>query len=226
MQILCWIYFFLGSLFKTFPYNIGYYLSGDENQLKNIISKICQQNTNDIVIIDAPSYRCEDCHRMTFRDIVTSGRENGYALQSVVIGNNIHYVNYSKIKNIWMYYDNQSSDLLEEKSNNNILSFNNNEHELKSGEDITLFFLKISKDGGRSGKKGKKKKKKSPPSKLKKDGNKKKKSTRKVTKVVKTSSSASLFRLLLFSEEGEGEIDAEGAKEVNIASKTREDGSP
>lgn len=188
--------FFLGSLFKTFPHNIGYYLNEDRNPLKNIISKTCQNNTNDIVIIDAPSYSCDDCHKISFKDIVTCGKQNGYTLQSIVIGNSIHYVNYSKIKNIWMYYDNQSSYLLERKVNNNVLSFNNNDHALKTGDDITLFFLKTPKDGGRSTKmqrskkdgKGRrstdgnvKSKKKSGNRRTKSNGKgKKKRSTRKV----------------------------------------------
>jgi hypothetical protein len=141
---------FLGTLFKKFPANIGYYLNENRNPLKNIISTICQQNTNDIVIIDIPSYSCDDCHDIKFTDIVKSGKDNGYALQSIVIGNNIHYVNYSKIKNIWMYYDNQSSDLLEKKSTDDIVSFNNSGGQLKMHEDITLFFLKAEKkDGGK-----------------------------------------------------------------------------
>lgn len=141
---------FLGTLFKKFPYNIGYYLNENKDPLKDIISKTCHQNTNDIVIIDAPSYSCEDCREIKFTDIVKSGKENGYLLKSIVIGNNIHYVNYSKINNIWMYYDNQSMGLLDRKSNNDIVSFNNSGHPLSMHEDITLFFLKTEKkDGGR-----------------------------------------------------------------------------
>ena len=141
---------FLGSLFKSFQHqHIGYYLNDTRNTLKNIIAKTCQNNKNDIIIIDSPSYKCDDCDRIPFKDIISSSIENGYKLRSVVIGNSIHYVNYSKINHVWMFYDNQASELLERKSHNDVLSFNNNSFGLKSGEDITLFFLKdAKKDGG------------------------------------------------------------------------------
>ena len=149
---------FLGSLFKSFQQqHIGYYLNDTRNTLKNIIAKTCQNSKNDIIIIDSPSYKCDDCDRIPFKDIISSSIENGYKLRSIVIGNSIHYVNYSKINHVWMFYDNQASELLEPKSHNDVLSFNNNSFGLKSGEDITLFFLKddSKKDGSkrRSGKK-------------------------------------------------------------------------